>query len=1317
MDDIQSIGYTLQHLPKKELQRRDVFGRTILHLICIVGRFDLLKYLLKNSNLNVFITDYESGWTGLHCSIYYGKLSCARLLLDHKYDLIKSKDRSGLTAMDIYYSKYSYQNLKIFPTSIGDNDTNYIQRFESSENFKLDNDDIIWWDKDMRGGSDVFTFGSNINNQLGTGDSIDKTKVPYKVDIKNFRLNDESLNIADRLVKPRVKNIILSKNHSIILTNEHYNNILISGNPNKGRLGDDLIQNFRFNYISFFHDDHIIDVASCEDHSLALNSNGEVFAWGLNNHYQLGFATEKIKGKLDTYSTEPRRVLHILKKYKIKGISCSKTHSVAFVDNTLILWGLNIGQMSFISTGEQIKFGKYKGIVQIPRDVQFQNKIKQVIATDDSTIVLLENDECHILNNGLQLKYQLPLYNSLNDNFDHFRPSVFSKKKQIIKLVSKHSSQIGILYNDGSVLNFGIDPNLRTSIMKYKPVWEPRNSHLKCIDVDIGDDGSIIICVKSGCVFKRISKSSKSNDYKFTKIEKLSKIVKVSCDSLFTSFGFIRDDIDQLPLELEKNTFYQDIIYLSPLTQAISNKKQSELIDLNKSNLYIIDFLHKPIVDFEDDEYEMFKNDYLNKNEDEEIKDPLLKSYRERWSEPQKITSTSLPPINDEFLDLILSNDLKYKMNTGDYMTGKGYDLTFDIDDCLIGVHSCFLFSVEKFQKLKSSCLIIDDIVFNKVDPNGIIKVENVNIQTILILLHFLYTGIILKPWEKFNKLEIPQSVKISKNQCLKLLENLKIQNGLEMFYGNSKLNIPDFRKFENDLTISLKDGEEIECCSLVLRSRNAYFETLFSDRWDDEDLQILEFNHVDKIVFEVALNYIYGKEQLELWDEYFNIKSIPEFINLQFDLIELSDELLLFDLKNFAQLFIKDFICQDNCLLILHHAEHLNCQKLIGECLWFIYNNVDPLLTDPTYDELLSDQMITRIDKYCRWLNRINKFNIHQTRTAWLDGDSDDLLNKFLNNDLEFKDIFLESDNFVPLFDIKVESPTPTKEPKQKQKSPSPPLAVTMQRKYSSSSQRRPSFNAIESSSSAIEEDEFQPVINSRRRRSSANKRRTSSQNELPSINGFTSIKETLTKSIQIPFKSRNASTSSIGTPKSSDIWPSINSGSPSSSINSFPPISPNLTPAETPSKSTLRNNSNVKLSQKERKRLMKQEILKDESKESESKSSSPWKIPESTIKPLSIAEAQTEALLVQQGVIEPGKFRDYELNPQSIPVTKSFAEIQQEQEFAAWWEEESQKVQNQMKVWENFNNKDKNKNLPKGKKKTFRKKSFVEPISSKSQ
>ncbi|CCH44090.1 Inhibitor of Bruton tyrosine kinase [Wickerhamomyces ciferrii] len=1366
----EPLSVKLKKLSKQELNKRDVFGRSIIHIICILGRFDLLKHLLLNPNVNIFITDYESGWTGLHHSIFYGKISCAKLLLGHNSELVRVKDRNGLTAMDIYHLKYSYTNLNIFPSSIGVDDTNYTQRKANDNSFNNNVPDKIWWDKDIRGGSEVFTFGINVNNHLGTGDSDDKLKTPYRVDIENKRLDNYNLSIAERLVKPRIKDIKISKNHSIILTNETKGNLLIAGNPSRGRLGHGKsTPNYKFTELEYFADDHITNVAISDDHTLVLTSNGEVYSWGLNNYLELGYPTDRIKEKTDTFSNEPKRIIQTLKKLDVQGISCSKIHSAAFSDYTLVLWGLNIGQMDFITTGETVKFGKQKGIVQTPRKMEFQNKIKQVITTDNSTIVLLDNFECHIMHNGNHLRIQLPLFKALNNEFEYFRPTKFSKRKSIIKLVSKDCSKIGILYDDGSVSNFGVDMFSKSSNIKYNTVWSPRNNHLKCHDVDIGKDGSIIICTKAGSAYKRISRVGEKSDYKFTKIDRISKVVKVCCDSLFTSFGFIKDDVDQLPLNLSKNQFLVDINYLSPLTPSISNRRKSKLVEPNCiENRYSVDFLNKPSMETteESDTIKLFQNKFTLDDEKDVETDPLYNSYINRWNSSQKLRDTFEKINSSEIINVLNRKDLKYYLNTNDFTSGKDYDLMFDIDDCHIGVHSSILKFIPIFENIHESDIVLDDdVIFHKVE-DGCISVENLHVQSLLLVLNLLYTGSYLKIWDSFSGFNRPPIMREIKDQTMKLLKPFKLVDDLQRPIYDIFENFSDWENFDNDVLVKLKDDEELRCCSYILSARSAFFETLFSERWD-LDTQIVDFNHVSKNVFEIVLKYIYGYEQLSLFDDFDEIQSVADFINLQFDIIEISDELLLFGLKDISQLMIKDFITHENVFLLLQHSEIMNCNMLIGECLWFIYNNVDLVLFDSQYnDELLSQNIIKRIDRYFRWMNRVNKISAADETLFWYDSDTGDTVRTFLYHLKDFNSQFLLEDSFEPLFDIKEarkENKSPKLEPiKTKTKLPSPPpvVSVNMDRKKSVSidpivSWSKFDHNVTDSSAIEFTDEEFQPVVN-RRRRSSGKRASSSTTTIAPSPLSNSSI--TPSKSIPIPtgqqgqskpmYSTRNNSVHSL----TEQHWPGMNENSPNyGSPNGLSPFSNwgnssgNLTPMNLSSSPSTRkksdplvpsssasittslspsNNSMVgssnklsfngsgnKMSQKERKRLMK--TNDNDVTPSKTKSNSPWNVSnpkpkpkpkaksipnDKTTIPSSFLAAQEDALAEETismpslaGIIHEEEHKAMGL----LNERKSLVEIQQEEEFALWWESESKRVQQEQEnLLKSFNSNNGNGN-----------------------
>lgn len=1284
------LAQRLCRLAKPDLEARDVFGRALIHLVTLLGRADLLEALLHNVSCNASAVDGESRWTALHYALFYGHLSCARLLVGRDSSLLRLKDRNGLTAMDITHLQHDLSNLKIWPLSVGHSTTSYTQR-------QSVHDDLIWWESE-RGGSDVYTLGVNVNYQLGTGDGDDK-RTPFKVELPNPRIGDHSLPLAERLVKPRVRDLAISKNHSVLLTTETVKNVLIAGNASRGRLGNGSpIPNYKFKHVEHFADQQVVSIAVSDDHTVVLTSSGHVYAWGLNNVFQLGFQTEVVKEMTDTFSDKPRRIVGLLKKVKISGISCSKIHSCAYADSSLYIWGLNVGQMDIISTGEIIHSGKFKGSVQHPRKLNFPHKIKQVIATEKGTVVLLDNSECHLLTHGNHLRFQIPLYKTLNNEFKFFRPTKFSRKKALVKLVAKDCATIGILYDDGGVTNFGVDMFSKSSNIKYTEIWRPRNNHLKCTDVDIGADGSIVITTKSGCVFQRVAGRGKA-DYKFTKIDKVSKVFKVCCDSLFTSFGFIKDDVDQLPMELFKNRFLLDVSYLSPLQSPHLGRKRQELVDTSSYQQYTMDFLHKPDIELAEDESAIIQKQFEIVKDEEENKqiDPLRTVYRKRWTLPQSCNDTFEHPIADGTVQWLCSDSCSRFMFTGGD-GDKDFDLRFEINRQIFGAHRAILSLLEPFRGLETDDVIIGDAHFYQAQ-NGVVKVDGLNPVSLLIMLNVLYTGEVLKPWE------IPEATKPMKDiqkECLALLKSLKLIDELNRSIFDIHDRFRDRSLFHNDVTIKLQGGEEVYCWSIMLKARNAYFETLFSERWEGDT--VLEFEHVRKEVFDVVLDYIYGCEQLQLLDS-IKVSSSADFVNFCFELIEVADELLLLGLKDFAQLMIKDFINSENVLLILDHADSLNCQKLIGQCLWFVYNNVDSLLTDPNY-ELLSASMVNRIDKYCRWLGRVNKVIAPKDEQHWYDMDSNVLIRKFLSSKRDFNDLFLSNDDFVPLFDTppkkdrKVESKLEPKKTMLSTPWHKPLVSTIPVQNANIADQLRKSI--LDSTAVEFADDDFQ-VATSRRRKSSSVSRRFSSGTALPSTPVVRTplsyaLKDrsagTPSKSIPTPmlYKHRNSSSGPMGESgwvthtgsNTAALSPMSNWASAGSSTASSPSsVASWMRPDEV---GTSPGSSKIifgapRLSQKERKKLMKEK----EPTPRDTVGSSPWKVqPRASIRSPSLVAAQEEALAEcympsLKGIMHEEEHRVIE---SMTARAESLAEVQQEEEFAQWWENECRRVQGAQRV-----------------------------------
>lgn len=97
---------------------------------------------------------------------------------------------------------------------------------------------------------------------------------------------------------------------------------------------------------------HIVAVAPGQDHTLALDSRGEVWTWGLGRFSQLGYVIEPHSSNVAVHvrSEEPiqpfpRKVIGPLKKETVVGVAACKTASVCWTVSDVFTWGTNNGQL------------------------------------------------------------------------------------------------------------------------------------------------------------------------------------------------------------------------------------------------------------------------------------------------------------------------------------------------------------------------------------------------------------------------------------------------------------------------------------------------------------------------------------------------------------------------------------------------------------------------------------------------------------------------------------------------------------------------------------------------------------------------------------------------------------------------------------------------------------------------------------------------------------------------------------------------------------------------------------------------------------
>ncbi|KAG2151135.1 uncharacterized protein EDB93DRAFT_1141174, partial [Suillus bovinus] len=176
-----------------------------------------------------------------------------------------------------------------------------------------------------------------------------------------------------------------------------------------------------------------------------------------------------------------------------------------------------------------------------------------------------------------------------------YRPPQAIKGQTIIKLRSCDDT-IAALSSNGEVFTFTSQPIGESDSAKSSPafkpqrIWALRRQFSAVQDVDIGADGTVIICTQSGHVYVRL-RSAKGGQgpgakaFKFQRIPYIQRAVAV-CANSTGAFGVLRVDFNPLPIIVTARSFSCDITkiqpYLGPSSHSEDLSIQDDIGDLSK---------------------------------------------------------------------------------------------------------------------------------------------------------------------------------------------------------------------------------------------------------------------------------------------------------------------------------------------------------------------------------------------------------------------------------------------------------------------------------------------------------------------------------------------------------------------------------------------------------------------------------------------------------------------------------------------------------------------------------------------------------------
>ena len=643
------------NLSRADINSKNAEGTTLLHCVAASSApsaFEFASALLDLPYLDLYIQDAESGWTALHRALYHGNVRVAHALLErdiqdhglsasnHVGGLIKIKDSEGNSPFDLYATTVAPRAIAHGHqmtldaaengSSISASDSRSLQDAESQSG-----DSTCAARVDVAG-DEIFTFGSNKNLNLGVGNEDDRqfperinvTRPESLVDklnsqVKHLRsLSDSSKGSSKdartddipALVKLKpieVQDVKMAKYHTAVLTGDHEANLYVCGFGPSGRLGvGDTSTRFRLTSVlgGGLARKKVIAVALGQDHTVAITNRGEVFTWGSNKSGQLGFTPPApLRKDDDPVQLVPRQVFGVLKRELIIGCAASALHSAVFSSSSLFTFGKNEGQLGLVDAN-----AASLRLQASPRKVAaslFSSNIEMVSAIDRATICLLENYDVWVLANFGYSKVAFQDVSVPREVLSSFGSRQLPLGK-VIKICSGGDT-VCALSDQGEVFTVTVrgqapprqtsttNPNkIRGLLSQPQKLWSLRKEHMAVHDVDVGQDGSIIICTQAGSVWRRIkrakiqdpdSKGGYIKDHKFSRIPSLNRACAVRSNA-FGAFAVVRreDDTVMEQMTVSPSKLWQDIFPLLPIRALPGSSPMGSSLIRSASNLQVL---------------------------------------------------------------------------------------------------------------------------------------------------------------------------------------------------------------------------------------------------------------------------------------------------------------------------------------------------------------------------------------------------------------------------------------------------------------------------------------------------------------------------------------------------------------------------------------------------------------------------------------------------------------------------------------------------------------------------------------------------------
>ncbi|CAE6370514.1 unnamed protein product [Rhizoctonia solani] len=936
---------------------RDALGRTVLHLACadlapIALEFVRALLALPSGQIDVNAQDTESGWTALHRALYAGNLPAAILLSARSEIDAGIRDLEGMTPFDVYNATVEGTVPEPSPS---------VPR-------------------------ELWVWGSNRNATLGIGSADDRG---YPEAIHPLRSAEvlQKLSGSARFDLIGVNDIVMSRLHTSILTDEGRGNLEACGFGGVGRLGTKQHTQYSFGKVAGLENQTIIRVALGLDHTLALTSGGDVLSWGMNRFHQLGYVIEQMdspgkpipRSKTNADSAEnqvqvsPKRVVGPLRKEIVVGITACKTASVCWTNEDLYSWGTNSGQLGYAKAtpGWQV----------LPRKVATVSKVIDVALSDIAMVCLLPTKDLVCFWNGVHFRIQFP-----QPVFPHrYLPPVNLGRIQISKITCNETA-FAALTTAGEVFLFTL-PDNPTSETESNPnvrpqrVWTLRRRVAAVRDVALGGDGTIIVCTASGHVFVNTPKPVKGpsiasgitssgvgsallsayRTHKYQRIPGLQRVVNVAANPT-GGFAALRADATIEPLIIEGKTISEAIAGVQPYLVESQDTDHSSFDFLSALNFG----------DEDDEEHDGILEDILLA---EQLCQAIIRSRKE----------DGFPPGLDHHV--LHGADIR--------ISGV---VNIPVHGAVIAARAPVLGTV-----LSGKPLSQEGLVFKYSGKVATLSVSGCNALSVLVLLNYLYSDSVCPIWDHRVRSPVapslaliraqPSDIRLDLQRLSRVLQLPQLQFAVDSIGKRNPAPTlsPDFARLfhssqqsarpivEGDICLELAD-RTVCCHSVILRARSPFFASFFDEaewtqrRWNDDGILFVDMKHLEWKPMEYVFKYMccgvvddlfdsIGKPPVLLKWAFFDdgadfVQSVEEFIDFVFQVMSAANELMLEQLTEICSTVILRHVTLTNCVTVLADASPFYCPKLKARLHNYIAVNMESLMEKRYLDDITHDTL-----------------------------------------------------------------------------------------------------------------------------------------------------------------------------------------------------------------------------------------------------------------------------------------------------------------------------------------------------------------------